>query len=71
MVKGYVQFSSSLKGLVRLSQKCILVMPYIRVPQYSGIQDYIVDLQVWYGGEGRHESLPLVSYGTTGRRQAF
>jgi hypothetical protein len=61
MVKGYVQLSGSLLGLVRLSRVCMHVAPYIWVPEYSSIQNYIVDLQVRYGGEGRYESLRQVS----------
>lgn len=57
MVKGYVQLSGSLMGLVRLNSVCMHVAPYIRVSEHSSIQNYIVDLQVRYGGEGRYESL--------------
>jgi hypothetical protein len=49
--EGYVQLSGSLKKLVRLSRSRLITIPYIRISQYSSIQDYIVDLQVWYGGE--------------------
>lgn len=44
MVKGYVQLSGSLEELVRLSRLCLIVVSYIRIPQHSSVQDYIVNL---------------------------
>lgn len=42
---------------ISAAQFSMHVAPYIRVSEHSSIQNYIVDLQVRYGGEGRYESL--------------